>query len=64
MNIFEYDDILYKGKVNRDFYIFCFKKNTILIKYLFINLWNIILSILFKSRKGTYRKKNICILEI
>ena len=54
MNIFEYNSVIYKGNVNRDFYFYCLKHNIKLLKYLFINIWNLILSFIFKSKANIY----------
>ena len=43
MNIFEYNNVIYKGNVNYYFYLFCLKKNPKIIKYLFINLYYFII---------------------
>lgn len=54
MNIFEYSNVIYKGNVNYYFYLFCLKRNFKLIKYLFINLFYFLISILFNSKKDLY----------
>ena len=36
MNIYEYNKVIYKGNVNREFYFYCLKKNFKLIKYFFL----------------------------
>lgn len=59
MNIFQFNKVLYMGNVNKDFYIFCLKRNIKIIKYLFINLFYYIVSILFSSKQYLYIQKNI-----
>jgi len=50
----QYNNILFKGNINRDFYLFCLKKDIKLIKFLFFNCWYYILSVLFNSKKNIY----------
>ena len=57
MTIYEFNKVIYKGNINRDFYIYCLKKNIKLVKYIFINIYNIILSIIFKKKSDVYIKK-------
>ena len=56
MNVYEFNKVIYKGNINRDFYLYCLKKNKRLIKYLFINIWYFIISTLFISKKDLYAK--------
>ena len=57
MNIFQFNKVLYMGNVNKDFYIFCLKRNIKIVKYLFINLFYYIVSILFSSKQHLYIQK-------
>ncbi len=57
MNVFQFNKVLYMGNVNKDFYIFCLKRNIKIIKYLFINLFYYIVSILFSSKQYLYIQK-------
>ena len=54
MNIFEYNNVIYKGNVNYYFYLFCLKKNPKIIKYLFINVYYFIISLIFKKKSNIY----------
>ena len=63
MNIYEFNKVIYKGSINRDFYIYCLKKNIELIKYIFINLYNIILSIIFKNKGDIYTRNKFKYLK-
>ena len=63
MNIYEFNKVIYKGSINRDFYIYCLKKNIKLIKYIFINLYNIILSIIFKNKGDIYTRNKFKYLK-
>lgn len=54
MNIFNYNKVLYKGNIDRDFYLFVLKKDIKLIKYLFINIFYYIVSILISSKRDIY----------
>ena len=54
MNIFEYNNVIYKGNVNFHFYLFCLKKNPKIIKYLFINVYYFIISLIFKKKSNIY----------
>lgn len=63
MNIYEFNKVIYKGSINRNFYIYCLKKNIELIKYIFINLYNIILSIIFKNKGDIYTRNKFKYLK-
>lgn len=54
MNIFEYNNVIYKGNVNFHFYLFCLKKNPKIIKYLFINMYYFIISLILKKKSNIY----------
>lgn len=54
MNIFEYNNVIYKGNVNFHFYLFCLKNNLKIIKYLFINVYYFIISLIFKKKSNIY----------
>ena len=54
MNICQFNHVIYKGNVNRDFYFYCLKNNFKLLKYLFINFFYLLISILFNSKKNIY----------
>jgi len=56
MNIYRFNKVLFKGNINIKFFLFCLRRNFKLIKYLFINLYNIFLSIFIKSKKDLYKK--------
>ena len=49
MNAFKFNGVLYKGNINTDFYFYCLHRNKKLIKYLFINLFFIVISLFFKK---------------
>lgn len=63
MTIYEFNKVIYKGNINRDFYIYCLKKNIKLVKYIFINIYNIILSIIFKKKSDVYIKNKFKYLK-
>lgn len=54
MNVTEFNKIIYKGNVNKDFYLFCLRKNKRLIKYFFLNIYYLFLSLLFNSKKDFF----------
>lgn len=54
MNICQYNKILFKGDINKQFYLFCLRKDIKLIKFFFFNCWYYILSILFSKKKDIY----------
>ena len=57
MNVFQFNKVLYMGNINKDFYIFCLKRNIRIIKYLFLNIYYYIISSLFNSKKNLYIQK-------
>lgn len=61
--IYQYNNILYKGNVNRDFYLFNLKRNFKLIKYIFKNILNLIISLIIFSKKDLYVKKKFMYLK-
>lgn len=63
MTIYEFNKVIYNGNINRDFYIYCLKKNIKLVKYIFINIYNIILSIVFKKKSDVYIKNKFKYLK-
>lgn len=63
MTIYEFNKVIYKGNINRDFYIYCLKRNIKLVKYIFINIYNIILSIVFKKKSDVYIKNKFKYLK-
>ena len=63
MNICQFNKILYKGNVNRDFYLYCLRKDIKLLRFLFINLWYYILSYLFKNKKNIYIERQFRYLK-
>ena len=54
--ISEYNNVLLKGNVNREFYLYNLNTNFRLIKYAFYNIVYLIISIIFKSKKDIYEK--------
>lgn len=56
MNIYEFNKVIYKGNINRDFYLYCLKRNKKLIRYFFINVWYFVISIVFNNKKDLYTK--------
>ncbi len=56
LNIYQFNNVIYNGNINRDFYLFVLKDNFLLIRYLFYNIYNYILSKLFKKYKNRYEK--------
>ena len=63
MNIYEFNHVLYKGNINRDFYVYCLKNNFKLIKYFFINMFYFLLSFIFTSKKDLYTIKKFKYLK-
>lgn len=64
MNLCQFNNVLYKGNINVDFYFFCLKKNKKLIKFLFVNIWYLMLSYLFNSKKDIYSKRQFRYLKL
>lgn len=64
MNLCQFNNVLYKGNINIDFYFFCLKKNKRLIKFIFINILYLILSYLFCSKKDIYSKRQFRYLKL
>ena len=54
MNITQFNNILYNGNINIQFYLYCLKKDFKLIIFIFINIWYFIISCLFSSKKDLY----------
>lgn len=54
MKICQFNNVLYKGKINRDFYLYCLKKDIKLIRFIFINLWYYIISWIFSKNYNIY----------
>jgi len=63
MNVLEFNKVIYKGNINKDFYLYCIKKDIKLIRFIFINLIYFIISIIFKSKKDIYEKKKFKYLK-
>ena len=57
MKIFQFNNVLYNGNINRDFYLYCLRRNKKILKHLFLNIWYLILSYLFVGKKDIYEKK-------
>lgn len=57
MNLFQYNKIIYVGRIDIDFYLFCLKKDYKLIRFLFFNFFNFIVSLIFKKHEDIYQKK-------
>ena len=57
MNITQFNKIHYKHDIATSFYLFCLKKDIKLIRFIFINIYYIIISILFNNKKDIYKKK-------
>ena len=62
-NVFEYNYVIYRGNVGRDFYIYCLKKDIKLIRFILYNFVYYILSLLFKSKKDIYEKNRFKYLK-
>ena len=62
-NAVEYDKVLYKSNLNRKFYLYCLKKDIKLIRFVFYNIINIIISFLFNSKKDIYERKKFKYLK-
>ena len=56
-NMYSFDKLIYKGNINRDFYIFCLKRNKKLIKYIFIHLFYFIMGLLSNKFYLKYKTK-------
>ena len=54
MNLCQFNNVLYNGNINYDFFFFCLKKDIKLIRFLFINLYYYILSYLFTSKEDFF----------
>ena len=63
MNISEFNNVIYKGNINKDFYLYCLRKDIKLIRFMFINLIYLIISIIFKSKKELYEQKKFRYLK-
>ena len=57
MNIIQFNNIIYKGNINIQFYLYCVKKDFKLIRFIFINIWLFIISCFFNSKKNLYTIK-------
>ena len=55
MNVYEFNKVVYNGNINKDFYLYCLRKNKKIVKYFFINILNFIIYILFSNKKDLYR---------
>ena len=63
MNIFEFNHVIYKGNINIKFFLHCLKKDPKLIKYIFINIWYLIVSTIIISKKDLYETKKFNYLK-
>lgn len=57
MNIYDFKNCVYEGDINRDFFIFCLKKNKKLLKFALINVVLYLLSFFSKKAEIKYNKK-------
>lgn len=57
MNLFQYSKVVYRGRIDIDFYLFCLKKDWKLIRFLFFNFIYLVISSLFKKYEDLYQIK-------
>lgn len=57
MNLFQYSKVVYRGRIDVDFYLFCLKRDWKLIRFLFFNLIYLVISSLFKKYEDLYQIK-------
>ncbi len=62
-NLFQFNKVIYKGNINCDFYIYCLKKDLLLIRFAFYNVFYYILSLIFNSKKNLYEKNKFKYLK-
>lgn len=55
-SLYYFDNLIYKGNINRDFYLFCLKKNKSVFKYVFIHIIYAIFGFFSKNMKKKYLK--------
>lgn len=62
-NVISFNKILFNKNINRSFYFYCLSKDFKLIRFIFLNLFFIIVSILFDSKKDIYEIKKFKYLK-
>lgn len=63
MNLYQFNNIIYKGNVNRDFYFYCLKSDIRLIKYLFLNMLYLLISVFSIKRKSIFEERKFNYLK-
>ena len=62
-NFYQFNNVIFKGNINRKFYLFCLRKNFKLVKYLFYNAFYFIVSLLILSKKDIYQTRKFRYLK-
>lgn len=63
LNVFDFDNTIYDGDSSIDFYIFCLKRNPLLIRYLPIQLYGMITYKLKIKNKEYFKEKYFSFLK-
>ncbi len=63
LNIFDFDDTIYKGDSSIDFYLFCLKENVTLLRYLPIQLYGMLMYKLKLKSKEFMKEKYFSFLK-
>jgi len=63
LQVFDFDKTIYRGDSTIDFYIFCLKKNPLLIRYLPIQCYGMMLYLLKIEKKEYFKEKYFSFLK-
>lgn len=63
MNLYQFNSVIYNGNINRDFYFYCLKNDFKLIKYLFLNIFYLLISIFSVKRKSIFEERKFNYLK-
>lgn len=63
INGYDFDGTIYNGDSSVDFYLYCLKRKPIIIKYIFIQIWGILLYILGFKEKEYMKEKFFSIVK-
>lgn len=63
INGYDFDNTIYDGDSSVDFYLYCLKRKPILIKYIFIQIWGILLYVLKIKPKEYMKEKFFSIVK-
>lgn len=61
--VFDFDDTIYDGDSSIDFYLFCLRKNILLIRYLPIQIYGMIMYKLKLKQKEYFKEKYFSFLK-